>query len=75
MILERLIDAAALKHNFDRLELRKKNFIDKGDMPFTDVLGGSIDSGDFSAIFDQLMTRIDLAGFEERKNESKKKGF
>ena len=75
LILERLIDAAALKHNFDRLELRQKNFIDKGDTPFTDVLGGSIDSGDFSGAFEQLMTRIDLAGFEERKNESKKRGF
>ena len=44
-------------------------------MPFTDVLGGSIDSGDFSAIFDQLMTRIDLAGFEERKMKVRREGF
>ena len=75
LILERLIDAAAQKHNLNRFELRRKNFIDKGDIPFTDVLGGSIDSGDFPGIFEQLMTRIDIAGFEQRKIQSKNRGF
>ena len=75
LIIERLIDAAAQKYNLNRFELRSKNFITKDDMPFSDVLGGSIDSGDFPKLFDKLLKHIDLTGFEERKIKSKDRGF
>ena len=75
LIIERLIDAAAQKYNLNRFELRSKNFITKDDMPFSDVLGGSIDSGDFPKLFEKLFKHIDLTGFEERKIKSKDRGF
>jgi carbon-monoxide dehydrogenase large subunit len=72
--MERLIDYAAAQTGFDRIELRRKNQIRKGDIPFKAASGATYDSGDFPAILKQALEASDWKGFNKRKRESKKRG-
>jgi carbon-monoxide dehydrogenase large subunit len=67
-IMERLIDAAAHQHGFDRADLRRRNFANA--MPMTNALGSVVDSGDFTATFDRALALADVAGFAARRNDS-----
>ena len=72
--MERMMDYAAAELGIDRFELRRRNFIRAKDIPFTSAAGLVYDSGDFPGLFDQAMEEADLAGFKQRKRESKKAG-
>ena len=48
-VMERLIDLAARRHGFDRLELRRRNLVPAGAMPYRNGLGVVYDSGDYRA--------------------------
>ena len=61
-ILERLIDAAAQQHGFDRAELRRLNMVPADAMPMTNSFGFQVDSGTFAETFDQALARADLFG-------------
>ena len=65
--IERLIDTAAREMAIDRVELRRRNFIQPADIPFTAVSGLTYDSGDFPAILDDALVRADWSGFEARR--------
>lgn len=70
-IIERLIDIAAQKYNLDRFDLRRKNLVPRASMPFTDVLNGTIDSGNFPDVFEKLLKNADFSGFKSRSENSK----
>jgi carbon-monoxide dehydrogenase large subunit len=72
--MERLIDYAAAETGFDRIELRRKNQIRKGDIPYKAASGATYDSGDFPAILRQALEVSDWKGFNKRKRDSKKHG-
>ena len=72
--MERMMDYAAAELGIDRLELRRRNFIRAKDIPFTSAAGLVYDSGDFPGLFDFAMESADVAGFKQRKRESKKAG-
>jgi carbon-monoxide dehydrogenase large subunit len=73
-ILERLIDAAALKGGFDRVALRHLNMVPADAMPMTNVFGFEVDSGAFPQTLDGALHRADLAGFAERRKQSEASG-
>src|SRR3982751_1761125 len=60
-VRERLMDAIAAKLGIDRVEIRRRNLIDKTEMPFarglhalgTDMV---LDSGDYRGLLDQALT-------------------
>jgi carbon-monoxide dehydrogenase large subunit len=76
-IMERLIDAAAARCGFDRIHLRRRNFVRT--TPMTNALKFVVDSGDFLAHFDAAISNADLAGFPSRRRHSeingKRRGF
>jgi carbon-monoxide dehydrogenase large subunit len=72
--MERMMDYAAAELGIDRFELRRRNFIRAKDIPFTSAAGLVYDSGDFPGLFDYAMEEADVAGFKQRKRESKKAG-
>jgi carbon-monoxide dehydrogenase large subunit len=74
-LLERVIDAAAIKLGMDSAEIRLRNLIKPSQMPYPTTLGPQYDSGDFPTIFDQAMKAADYAGFASRKAGSEKKGL
>jgi len=70
-VLERLIDLAARRHGFDRVELRRRNLVSPAAMPYRNPLGLVYDSGDYAAALDRAVALADWAGFEARRAEAR----
>jgi carbon-monoxide dehydrogenase large subunit len=73
-VMERLIDLAARRHGFDRLELRRKNLVPSSAMPYRNAVGTLYDSGDYLAAFDRAVTLADWKGFDARRADSRRLG-
>lgn len=73
-LMERAIDAAADITGIDAAELRRRNLIQPGKIPYTTPFGSTYDSGDFPAAFERALTLADYAGFAARKKAAKKSG-
>ena len=73
-IMERLIDLAARRHGFDRLELRRRNLVRADAMPYRNGLGTVYDSGDYQAALDRAVALADWSGFESRRAEARERG-
>jgi carbon-monoxide dehydrogenase large subunit len=73
-VTERLIDLAARRHGFDRLELRQKNLVPTGAMPYRNAVGTLYDSGDYPAAFERAVSLADWAGFAARRAEARQRG-
>ena len=73
-VLERLIDIAARRHGFDRVELRRRNLIQPGAMPYRNAMGLEYDSGDYPAAMERALALADWKGFEARRAEARRRG-
>jgi carbon-monoxide dehydrogenase large subunit len=73
-LLERLVDVAAKQCGFDRVELRRKNFIRPDAFPYQTPVALQYDSGNYFATLDQALATADWAGFEARRAEAKARG-
>jgi len=73
-IIERLMDAAARKTGIDAVELRRRNMIRPEQMPYTNPMDKTYDSGKFASVMDQAIVLADWRGFDARANEAKKRG-
>jgi len=74
-ILERLIDAAALRFGFDRAELRRLNMVPANEMPMTNSFGFQVDSGAFADTLAKALDRADQGGFAQRRKASEARGL
>jgi aerobic carbon-monoxide dehydrogenase large subunit len=73
-IIERLMDAAARKVGLDPAELRRRNMIQPEQMPYTNPMAKTYDSGAFESIMNQTIALADWNGFVDRAAASKKRG-
>src|SRR4030095_4291914 len=73
-IMERVIDLAARRHGFDRLELRRRNLVPSTAMPYKNPMGRVDDSGAYQAPFDRAIELADWKGFEARRTEGRRRG-
>ncbi len=74
-IVERLIDAAARRHGFDRADLRRRNMMAPDAEAMTNAFGYKIDSGRFAETFDKALARADAGGFATRRAASEARGM
>jgi len=65
-LAERVIDLLAAELKMDPVELRRKNFPDKGDFPWTQNFGLVVDSGDYHGSLDKVLK---LAGYDQMRKE------
>jgi aerobic carbon-monoxide dehydrogenase large subunit len=72
--IERVVDKAAHELGIDPMEIRRKNFIQPDQYPYTTPVGLVYDTGNYNATLDKLMDIGDLAGFEGRAAKSKANG-
>ena len=72
-VIERLIDLAARRHGFDRVELRRRNLVPSSAMPYRNGFGMVYDSGDYRAALDRAVELADWAGFERRRAEARRR--
>jgi len=73
-IIERLMDAAARQTGIDPLELRRRNMIRPEQMPYTNAMGKTYDSGQFESVMNQATALADWNGLDARVAEARKRG-
>jgi len=73
-IIERLMDEAARETGIDRIELRRRNMIRPEQMPYTNAMDKTYDSGQFAKVMDRALVLSDWHGFDARAAEAKRRG-
>src|SRR5512132_3543815 len=73
-VIERLVDLAADELGIDPAELRRRNYIPPDAMPFKTALTFTYDSGEFEKSMDMALKLADVAGFEQRRAQSRQHG-
>ena len=73
--MERLMDEAARQTGIDRIALRRRNFVQPAQMPYTNPMGQTYDSGQFELVMDKALALADWPGFAARAAESKQRGL
>jgi len=73
-LMERLMDVAARKLGLDRFEIRRRNLIAPGELPYKNWFGVTYDSGDYPMMLDKAAARADVKGFAARKKQSEARG-
>jgi len=73
-LIERLVDEAAREMKIDRLEIRRRNFIQANEFPYKTPTMVPYDSGDYPTLLTKAVEKADWAGFEKRRAESKSRG-
>ncbi|CAN5891302.1 aerobic carbon-monoxide dehydrogenase large subunit [soil metagenome] len=68
-LMERTMDVLADELGMDPVELRRKNFVKKEQMPYLSVMGWEYDGGDYDAALDEALR---IAGYEELLTEQRK---
>jgi aerobic carbon-monoxide dehydrogenase large subunit len=71
-MIERLIDEAARRCDFDALDLRRRNLV--SEFPYRKALGTVIDCGRFAANLEDGIIAADHAGFGARRDAAKQSG-
>jgi len=73
-IIERLMDAAARQTGIDPVTLRRRNMIRPEQMPYTNAMGKTYDSGRFEQVLDKAIALAEWNGFDARVAGAKKRG-
>src|SRR3954462_9473865 len=68
--VERIMDELAVELGMDPLELRRKNWINAEEFPFTTVAGLQYDSGDYAQATQQA---LELIGYDELRAEQQRR--
>jgi carbon-monoxide dehydrogenase large subunit len=72
--VERLIDTAAARLGFDRMELRRKNLVPPEAMPYRNAVGMLYDSGRYLENMERALALADWKNFPRRKREAAERG-
>jgi carbon-monoxide dehydrogenase large subunit len=78
-MIERLVELAAKRLGIDSFELRRRNFIQPGDMPYKTAVGMTLDCGAFADNLSRALKLADHEGFGVRRRDAasagKRRGF
>ena len=72
--IERLMDAAARQTGIDPVELRRRNMIRPAQLPYTNAMAKTYDTGNFAAVMDKGMQHADWNGFAARAAATQRQG-
>jgi carbon-monoxide dehydrogenase large subunit len=73
-VIERLIDIAAARHGFDRIELRRRNLIRPDELPYRNPTGVTYDAGEYERVMDHALQLADWDTFPKRRAEARRRG-
>lgn len=74
-VIERMVDLAAAELGLDAAEIRRRNLVPAGAMPYANPLGFTYDSGDFAKNLEDGLATGDYAGFAARRAEAEARGM
>jgi aerobic carbon-monoxide dehydrogenase large subunit len=75
LLLEHLVDRAAIDLGRDPVELRRRNLVPASAMPYQPPNGVTYDSGDFAQVLDRALVLADHAGFPARQAAARARGL
>ncbi len=75
LIMESLVEAAALELRIDPVELRRRNMLTAAEIPHKTAAGMFYDSGDFPAVLDAALKASNWATIANRRAASRAKGL
>jgi carbon-monoxide dehydrogenase large subunit len=73
--MERLVESAAREMGIDSLELRRRNHIQPGQMPYRAPSGMLYDGGEFPIVLDKALRAADWNGYAARQADSRSRGL
>jgi CO/xanthine dehydrogenase Mo-binding subunit len=73
-LLERTLDLLARKVGIDRVEIRRRNFIAKGEFPYQIPTGAIYDSGDYAGAMDLAIAEANLKELQARQTVARAEG-
>jgi aerobic carbon-monoxide dehydrogenase large subunit len=73
--IERAIDMLARELGKDPIAIRRMNFIQPSQFPYTTPVALVYDTGNYDAVMDKLVQVADLSGFADRRKASEAKGL
>lgn len=71
---EALLDQAARQIGIDPIEIRRKNLIQRTDLPYTTAAGLPVDDMSPAECFEKLLANFDVAKFRREQAEARKEG-
>jgi 2-furoyl-CoA dehydrogenase large subunit len=72
--LERLLDRIAVELKLDPIELRRRNYVQREQFPYTAAAGAVFDSGDYARLTDLALAAADAQQLRERQAEARAAG-
>ena len=72
-LVERLMDQAAAEMKMDPAELRRRNFIQPAQMPYTTPMGETFDSGNFPHMLNRILEHADWKGYRQAQRRNRKR--
>lgn len=73
-VLERMVDKAARELAIKPEEIRRRNFLDVDQFPYTSPTGNLYDSGNYPAVLDKALGLIDLEHWRAEKERARADG-
>lgn len=73
-VVERAIDGLADMLGMDRIEIRRKNFIQPNEFPYTIPTGNIYDSGDYPTVLEKALKLAKYDELKKKQEELRKKG-
>lgn len=68
-VLERMVDLAAKRLGLDPAEIRRRNFVTPGELPYRTPSGNVLDAGDFHKLLDKA---LEMAGYEHWREKQRR---
>jgi carbon-monoxide dehydrogenase large subunit len=72
--IERMMDEAAAELGMDRLELRRRNWIQHEEFPYETIAGITYDSGNYEAATERALELFDLEGMRTEQSRRREAG-
>ena len=73
-LLERCIERAAEELGIDQAEIRKRNFVERSQMPYEAPSGMILDDGDYKAALDKVLANVDYPALRREQEAARKQG-
>ena len=73
-LVERLVDMFAAEIGMDAAEVRKKNFVQPSEFPYTTITGVTYDSGNYEAALEKALEMAGYADLRRQQAEARKAG-
>jgi carbon-monoxide dehydrogenase large subunit len=66
-LIERMVDVLAQKMGLDKAEIRRRNFVQPAQFPYTTPFGWTLDSGDYGTALDKVLKAVDYEGLRREQ--------